>query len=160
MDAQDEFAAGPIDRNATSWGTIGNSPPTRILRIVFRSFLDRMFKQRPTAPEAVPPDEFPRRPVAGVASSRPEQAPWRKSEISRDEISVGGLTVTASIEFSTSSGLLRVVGESHYQEHLRKARAASPEPEPVFWASLIPEPDNPHDPNAVKIVIEPIGPVG
>lgn len=77
-----------------------------------------------------------------------------------DEVAVGGLTVTASIEFSTSSRLLRVVGESHYQENLEKARAASTDPQPVFWASLIPEPDNPYDPNAVKVVIEPIGTIG
>ena len=82
------------------------------------------------------------------------------TEISRDAITVGGLTVTASIEFSTSSGLLRVVGESHYQENLRKARAMSPDAEPVFGASLIPEPDNPYDPNAVKVAIDPFGTVG
>ena len=68
--------------------------------------------------------------------------------------------MTASIEFSTSSGLLRVVGESHYQENLRRARATSADPEPVFWASLIPEPDNPYDPNAVKVAIDPFGTVG
>jgi hypothetical protein len=119
-----------------------------------------MFKQGPTTPAAVPADELSRRAAASHASSRPEQAPWRNAEIGRDEIAVGGLTVTASIEFSTSSGLLRVVGESHYQENLRKVRAASPDPEPVFWASLVPEPDNPYDPSAVKVVIEPIGIIG
>lgn len=99
-----------------------------------------MFKQRLTAPAAVPADDLSRRAVAAVASSRPEQAPWRNSDISRDEIAVGGLAVTASIEFSTSSGFLGVVGESHYQENLRKARAASPNPEPVTgmrWPSWI-----------------------
>lgn len=119
-----------------------------------------MFKQRLTAPAAVPADELSRRAAATSSSSRPEQAPWRNSEIRRDEVTVGGLTVTASIGFSTSSGLLRVVGESHYQENLRKARAASPDPEPISWASLIPEPENPYDPNAVKVVIEPIGTIG
>lgn len=127
---------------------------------VFRSLLDRMFKQRPNAAAAVPPEDPLRRAVAGIASSDPEKAPWRNTEISRDEITVAGLTVTASIEFSTSSGLLRVAGESHYQETLRKARATSADPEPVFWASLIPEPDNPYDPNAVKVAIDPFGTVG
>lgn len=122
--------------------------------------MDRMFKQRPTAPAALRSEDSLRRAVAGVASSSPEKAPWRNTEISRNQITVAGLSVTASIEFSTSSGLLRVVGESHYQENLRKARAMSPDPEPVFWASLIPEPDNPYDPNAVKVAIDPFGTVG
>lgn len=103
-----------------------------LLPLVFRSLVNRMFKQRLTAPAAVAADDLSRRAVAAVGSSRPEPAPWRNNEISRDEIVVGGLTVTASIEFSTSRGLLRVVGESHYQENLQKARAASPDPEPVF----------------------------
>lgn len=119
-----------------------------------------MFKQRPTVPATVPPEDPLRRTIDGVTSSGPEKAPWRHTEISRDAITVGGLTVTASIEFSTSSGLLRVVGESHYQENLRKARAMSPDAEPVFGASLIPEPDNPYDPNAVKVAIDPFGTVG
>lgn len=109
-----------------------------------------MFKQRPTAPAALRSEDSLRRAVAGVASSSPEKAPRRNTEISRNQITVAGLSVTASIEFSTSSGLLRVVGESHYQENLRKARAMSPDPEPVFWASLIPEPDNPYDPTRSK----------
>lgn len=119
-----------------------------------------MFKQRPTAPAAVRPEDSLPLAVAGVASSSPEKASWRNTEISRNQITVAGLSVTASIEFSTSSGLLRVVGESHYQENLRKARATSPDPEPVFWASLIREPDNPYDPNAVKVAIDPFGTVG
>ena len=119
-----------------------------------------MFKRRPTALAAVPPEDSLGRAVAGIASSGPEKAPWRNTEISRDEITVAGLTVTTSIEFSTSSGFLRVVGESHYQETLRRARATSADAEPVFWASLIPEPDNPYDPNAVKVAIDPFGTVG
>lgn len=119
-----------------------------------------MFKPRPAAPEGIPARDRPDRDVPRVATSGPERTPWRNSEISRDQITVAGLTVTASIDFSTSSGLLRVVGESHYQQSLRNARAAISDPEPVFWASLIPEPDNPYDPNAVKVTIDPFGTVG
>ncbi len=57
-----------------------------------------MFKQRPTVPTTVSAGDPSRRAVAGVASSGPEKAPWRNTEISRDAITVGGITVTASIE--------------------------------------------------------------
>jgi len=97
---------------------------------VFRSPLNRMFKQRPAAPERVQVRDHPDR--GRVATPGPERAPWRNGEISRDQITVAGVTVTTSIEFSTSGGLLRVVGESHYQESLRNARAVIAGPEPVL----------------------------
>jgi hypothetical protein len=50
---------------------------------------------------------------------------------------------------------LEVVGESHYQENLSKISAI--DREPVAW--LLPEPENPYDPNAVAIWVPiPIDP--
>ena len=48
---------------------------------------------------------------------------------------------------------MSVVGESHYQEQLRELKQSDRE---RFTAHLIPEPDNPHDPNAVQVC----GPAG
>jgi len=52
-------------------------------------------------------------------------------------------------------GLIGVVGESHYQKTLRRFKNYFPwqEEERNIVASLIPEPDNKHDKNAVKVEI-------
>jgi hypothetical protein len=49
--------------------------------------------------------------------------------------------------------LVNVAGESHYQEALR-AIAGSGEVRLAVESQLVPEPDNPHDPNAVRVEIE------
>lgn len=45
-----------------------------------------------------------------------------------------------------------VVGESFYRKAIRQAAKSVGEGEDV-WASLVPDPNNPYDPNAVKVVI-------
>lgn len=52
--------------------------------------------------------------------------------------------------------LIRVVGVSHYQDALRAitGRAADEEVRQERIATLVPEPDNPHDPEAVAVHIE------
>lgn len=52
--------------------------------------------------------------------------------------------------------LINVAGESHYQEALRELcpRTGAEEVRCEALAALVPEPDNPHDPNAVIVQIE------
>ncbi|HZI90951.1 MAG TPA: HIRAN domain-containing protein [Thermoleophilaceae bacterium] len=52
--------------------------------------------------------------------------------------------------------LVNVAGESHYQEALREIVGATAEREIAMdtEALLIPEPTNPHDPNAVMVQID------
>lgn len=63
-----------------------------------------------------------------------------------------------SIHFFDEPGLklVQVVGESHYQEalHLLCGRKADEAIHFECIAGLVPEPSNPHDPNAVMIQIE------
>lgn len=47
--------------------------------------------------------------------------------------------------------LVNVAGESHYQDALR--RIAGEEQRLEVDAALIPEPNNPHDPNAIRVEI-------
>lgn len=51
--------------------------------------------------------------------------------------------------------LVNVAGESHYQEALRALAGAHGEEQVRIEAEamLVPEPDNPHDPNAVMVAI-------
>jgi hypothetical protein len=94
------------------------------------------------------------------APNSEESISWRRGDIHESEIHVGPLTVTATIEMS-ARGFVAVVGESHYQEALITAKRSKPaEDEPVFLATLIAEPTNPYDPNAVVISIEPFGKIG
>src|SRR6476469_1220661 len=57
--------------------------------------------------------------------------------------------------------MVRVAGVSHYQPALLDASGAAPGDEVRFdcRAELVPEPDNPHDPNAVAVRIDgrPVG---
>ena len=48
--------------------------------------------------------------------------------------------------------LINVAGESHYQDALRELTKG--ETRVGATAALIPEPDNPHDPDAVRVEIE------
>jgi len=133
---------------------------------MLRSFLIRLFGRRSTQLRQVSPERS--KPTSGPLPSvplaptdqRPKAARWRNEVISQADITVGGYTVTTSLEFSTSSGLLRVVGESHYQDTLRAAKQTSDDAEPVFLASLVAEPTNPYDPNAVRVDLEPLGTIG
>ena len=52
--------------------------------------------------------------------------------------------------------LVRVVGTSHYQDALRAltARAGEEEVRREAIAEFVPEPDNPHDPNAIAVHVD------
>jgi hypothetical protein len=71
-----------------------------------------------------------------------------------------GLSTTLTIE-EPAAGFLAVVGESHYQDALRRLTASWPgDDAPVFLATLMAENDNRYDATAVAVVIEPAGKVG
>ncbi|PYQ45930.1 MAG: hypothetical protein DMF77_02695 [Acidobacteria bacterium] len=55
-----------------------------------------------------------------------------------------------------------VVGTSHRQDLLRKigGEALRRDEHVAFTALLVPEPENPHDPNAIAVIVEGQGPVG
>lgn len=58
-------------------------------------------------------------------------------------------------------GFLAVVGESHYQDALNDAKEGWAQHEgPILMATLVPQPHNRYDPNAVAVLIEPFGLVG
>ena len=61
---------------------------------------------------------------------------------------------------SAGPGFLGVSGESHYQDALKAAKQSKAEFEPTFEATLIAEPSNEFDPNAVAVIIAPFGRVG
>jgi hypothetical protein len=111
------------------------------------NWFSRLFGKRSEAPPSAP-------------AAQSGQAQWRSNIISQSEIQIAGVTVTATIE-GPGRGFVAVVGESHYQEALRAAKATQPlVDEPVVRASLVPEPTNPFDANAVAVHIEPFGTVG
>lgn len=61
---------------------------------------------------------------------------------------------------SAGPGFLGVSGESHYQDALKAAKQSKTGSEPTFEATLIAEPSNTFDPNAVAVIISPFGRVG
>ena len=71
-------------------------------------------------------------------------------------------TVALSLVELCADGFCAVVGESYYQDALRATRPGctiGPDGRPAFTAALLPEPDNPYDPNAIA-VYSPKGKVG
>jgi hypothetical protein len=64
--------------------------------------------------------------------------------------------VVVSTVFIEGDDLVRVVGTSHYQEALHELAGPQPGDERTRFectATLVPEPDNPHDPDAVAVQI-------
>jgi hypothetical protein len=57
---------------------------------------------------------------------------------------------------SGSEESVNVVGESHYQPAIRAACGAGVNEDVLFecFAELVPEPENPYDPNAIKVLID------
>ncbi len=80
-------------------------------------------------------------PVAAVTSP---PMTWRTDDTETAEFRVGdALVMTASVSISTGPGFVAVVGESHYQDALQRARHSRPgEDGPVFMATLVREPHN------------------
>jgi hypothetical protein len=64
------------------------------------------------------------------------------------------------MEMSAGPGFLGVSGESHYQDALKAAKQSKTDFEPTFEATLVAEPSNEFDPNAVAVIIAPFGKVG
>jgi hypothetical protein len=99
-----------------------------MLRAIFRLLL-----HRPDQPQVDPPTDRGRTAPAKT---------WT------EEVGEG---VVATVTVSTGHhGFVSVVGESHYQDALRKL-SIHLNSERVFRARLVPEANNPHDPNAVAV---------
>jgi len=92
-------------------------------------------------------------PTSPAKPGRQEQPAWREAPTKTwvDEIG-GGIVATVTVT-TGHHGFVQVVGESHYQDSLR-ALAVKFGSAGVFTARLVPEPDNPHDTNAVAVVID------
>jgi len=61
---------------------------------------------------------------------------------------------------SAGPGFLGLSGESHYQDALKAAKQSKAGFEPTFEATLVTEPSNAFDRNAVAVIISPFGKVG
>jgi hypothetical protein len=61
----------------------------------------------------------------------------------------------AEVRLGFADARLRVVGVSHYQDALRGISGADAGQAARYeaTAALVPEPDNPHDPNAIQVTI-------
>ena len=115
------------------------------------------------APATPDPRAAARSPVVTVTTRHEHEVdqPWRTGERFVSEFSIAGvLAGSSSIEVSAGPGFLRVSGESHYQDALKAAMQSKPEFEPTFEATLVAEPSNEFDPNAVAVIIAPFGKVG
>jgi hypothetical protein len=73
----------------------------------------------------------------------------------RRQRTVGVVDVSADV-WVTMEERIEVVGESHYQPAIRKACGWKPGTDTLFdcLAELVPEPTNPHDPNAIMVKID------
>jgi hypothetical protein len=87
---------------------------------------------------------------------------WRTGDTETVEFVADGVVImTAGGTISAGPGFLGVVGESHYQDALQRAKRSQPgEDEPVFMATLVREPQNTYDTNAIAVLIDPFGTVG
>ena len=72
-----------------------------------------------------------------------------------------GDVIAARIELFGNQDV-RIVGTSHHQDLLRKigGEALRRGEHVAFTALLVPEPENPHDPNAIAVVAQGLGPIG
>jgi len=125
-------------------------------------FLSRLFgtSRKPAHAEPRQAAES-RRVTATTRHEKETDQTWRTGERVVSEFEVAGnVLMTAAMEISAGPGFLGLSGESHYQDALRAAKRSKPEPDPSFWATLVAEPMNAFDPNAVAVIIEPFGTVG
>jgi HIRAN domain len=92
-------------------------------------------------------------PDSSPQPQRQESQTWREAPTKTWVDDIGG-DLVATVSITTGHhGFVQVVGESHYQDTLRTL-AGKLGSEGVFTARLVPEPDNPHDSNAVAVFIE------
>ena len=125
----------------------------------------RLFGSSKPAQTTAKPDPraAARSPVVTVTTRHENEAdqPWRTGERFVSEFSIDGvLAGSSSIEVSPGPGFLGVSGESHYQDALKAAKQSKAEFEPTFETTLVAEPSNEFDPNAVAVIIAPFGKVG
>jgi hypothetical protein len=131
-----------------------------ILRIFSRLF----GSSKPAQTRAKPkPRGAAQSPVVTVTTRHENEVdqPWRTGERFVSEFSIAGvLAGSSSIEMSAGPGFLGVSGKSHYQDALKAAKQSKAEVEQTFEATLVAEPSNEFDPNAVAVIIAPFGKVG
>lgn len=80
----------------------------------------------------------------------------RRSTSTETAAETDTITFGIRVERFEDEELVNVVGESHYQPAIRAACGAGINEEVKFecFAELVPEPTNPYDPNAMKVLIE------
>ena len=125
----------------------------------------RLFGSSKPAPTPAKTDSraAARSPVVTVTTRHENEVdqPWRTGERFVSEFSIAGvLAGSSTIEMSAGPGFLGLSGESHYQDALKAAKQSTAEFEPTFEATLVAEPSNEFDPNAVAVIIAPFGKVG
>jgi hypothetical protein len=118
----------------------------------------------PRSAQPRPTDASSEKPSIDVATRHISEAeqPWRTGDRAVSEFRVGNeILFTTSMEISPGPGFLGLSGESHYKEAWRAAQLSRTRVhEPVFTATLVPEPSNIHDCNAVAVLIDPFGKIG
>ena len=118
---------------------------------MLRALLRTLFGRPSAAPSSETASlESPPPAAEAVPSAVSPVKPWREAPTRTWGDDVGhGVAVTVTVT-TGHHGFLSVVGESHYQDALRKIARRSG-PGGVFTARLVPEPDNPYDANAVAV---------
>lgn len=128
--------------------------------IISRLFGSWKPSQNPAKPDS---RAAARSPIVTVTTRHENEIdqPWRTGERFVSEFRIAGvLAGSSSVEMSAGPGFLGVSGESHYQDALRAAKQSKAETDPTFEATLVAEPSNEFDPNAVAVIIAPFGKVG
>jgi hypothetical protein len=120
----------------------------------------RWLKRQSTSKQASSVADLDAAQVTVVPSSRPSRAAWRTNVLSSGDIKIDSVSIATVTMEGPTSGFVSVVGESHYQEALRSAKAEQFDEDSVVTVVLQHEPDNPYDSNAVAVVIEGRGKVG
>ena len=133
--------------------------------LVTMGIFSRLFGSSKPAPTPAKTDSraAARSPVVTVTTRHENEVdqPWRTGELFVSEFSIAGvLAGSSTIEMSAGPGFLGLSGESHYQDALKAAKQSTAELEPTFEATLVAEPSNEFDPNAVAVIIAPFGKVG
>lgn len=88
----------------------------------------------------------------GASAGSAKKSPLPKGESARPPATAAPLSDIHPLHWPSRGDFeFEVVGESHYQPAIR---ALYERPESTFTADLIPEANNPHDRNAVRVEIE------
>jgi hypothetical protein len=123
----------------------------------------RLFGSSTPTAAKTEPSATARSPVVTITTRHENEVdqPWRTGERFVSEFGIAGvLAGSSTIEMSAGPAFLGLSGESHYQDALKAAKQSKPGFEPTFEATLVAEPSNAFDPNAVAVIISPFGKVG